>query len=75
MTLSQAQLDGIATLIDGDGVTSLNGYVGVILQAREDVLALTRIHEDVPEANALTVLANAKLRAKAAADALSVLLS
>jgi len=60
---------------DGTRTNGLNDYVNEIIEAREDVFALLRIHQDVnndPIEN--TILVNAKVRARTAAQNLATLL-
>ena len=81
MPLTPAQINAADQLIRGYTVEvevqheGLDDLVTDLIRARDDVQALVRIHTDIADANASTVLAKAKARAKVAADALSVLLA
>lgn len=81
MPLTEAQLTGIQKMLNGwtdeqelehDGLQQL---MNAILFARDDVLALLRIHGDLPDAVATTVLAKAKASAKATSEELAALLA
>lgn len=77
MPLNQNQINTINTLINGTPDNhdhSLNGYVNAIINAREDVLALLRIHADIDNSTCNTIITNARARADAAAQALVTLL-
>ena len=56
-------------------LVDLNLQVNTILNAREDVEALIRIHADVDGTAETSILNNAKLRAKAASENLVTLLT
>ena len=69
--MNQATIDVVEGLL-----ASLNEEVGKIVQARDDVVALLRIHTDITsDAEETSVLSAAKVRAKTAATALVTLLS
>lgn len=74
MPLTQAQIDAITELLDGEG-DNLEILLNKIGSARDDVRSLLRIHADITDANATTVLANAKVRAKTAAEGIVTKLS
>ena len=71
MPLNQVTIDSVNVIL-----TNLNVQVALILKARDNVMAVLAVHEDFSlEAELLASIDNEKVDAKAAADALSVLLA
>lgn len=79
MPLTQAQLDAIKELLEGYNdqgePDNINSRINRVIDAREDVQALVRIHGDVPDEAAITILAEARSRAKTAARSIVDLLT
>lgn len=81
--LTPEQISAVKLILDGDQgdetnprVLGLNDYVNKIVEAREDMFAVGRVHQGFADnAELVTVLKDARNRAKAAADALSILLA
>lgn len=73
MPLTQQQLDAIEVLLHGytdDGPDNLNTRLNDVVNAREDIEALVRIHENLPDAVASDVMLTIRQRAKAAAQSI-----
>ena len=69
--LTEGQIEAIEEMIQ-----TLNEEVNALVSARNDVLALLRIHGDIAsDAEEMNVLSQAKIRARAAAQTLNALLT
>lgn len=66
MPLTAGEIENIET-----GIQERELLTSEILKARDDLYALTRIHGNVSDVGCAAVIAEAKLRTKAAADTLS----
>jgi hypothetical protein len=70
MPLSEADIKEIETQNQEREI-----LLGEMIAGRESLRALSRIHADIPDENCRAVIASAKLRIKAAADAMSAALA
>ena len=72
----EALMQGQTELPDGSSVPdNLNTRINAIVEARDHVMALVHIHQDIPDAVVVTVLSKAKQRAIVAAQSIVELLS
>lgn len=78
MPLSQNTIDTINILLQGDPENEEQDHIYGLeteqINAREDIIALLRIHNDIPDSVCTEILINAKNRYKAAINALDALL-
>lgn len=79
MPLTQAQIDAIDLIINGDpedeGVVHLEKELNKIVATRDHLFALLQIHNRITDANATSIIGDLKLNAKNAAQTIVTLLS